>query len=139
MSPPSVASEGVPPTGILGRRARARGAGMLALTSLLLVGAVGAGLCGCVTSSEGDLMHHDIAELKTRLDAIDKRDAEYKAQVVRLKKVLDDATALLARNSADVGAKTGLVAILLRTECRCRLGRLEAESRLSPPQFPIRR
>ena len=105
MSPPSVPSEGVPPTGILGRRARARGAGMLALTSLLLVGAVGAGLCGCVTSSEGDLMHHDIAELKTRLDAIDKRDAEYKAQVVRLKKVLDDATALLARNSADVGAK----------------------------------
>jgi TolA-binding protein len=51
------------------------------------------------------MMRHDIVELKTRLDAIDKRDAEYKAQVVRLKKVLDDATALLARNSADVGAK----------------------------------
>lgn len=60
---------------------------------------------GCVTSSRGDLMRHDIDELKSRLDAIDKRDAEYKAQVVRLKKVLDDATALLARNSADVGAK----------------------------------
>jgi TolA-binding protein len=50
-------------------------------------------------------MRHDIVELKARLDAIDKRDAEYKEQVVRLKKVLDDATALLARNSADVGAK----------------------------------
>jgi tetratricopeptide (TPR) repeat protein len=65
----------------------------------------GALVTGCVTSSQGDLMRHDVNELRLRLDAIDKRDAEYKAQVVRLKKVLDDATALLARNSADVGAK----------------------------------
>jgi len=50
-------------------------------------------------------MRHNIGELRVRLDAIDKRDAEYKQQVIRLKKVLDDATALLARNSADVGAK----------------------------------
>ena len=50
-------------------------------------------------------MRHDIADLKGRLDAIDKRDAEYKDQVVRLHKVLDEATALLTRNSADVGAK----------------------------------
>jgi TolA-binding protein len=60
---------------------------------------------GCTTSSEGEAMRHDISDLKTRLDAIDKRDVEYKAQVVRLKKVLDEATALLARNSADLGAK----------------------------------
>lgn len=59
----------------------------------------------CVTSGDGELMRHDIADLKLRLDAIDKRDAEYKDQVIRLKKVLDDATALLSRNSADVGAK----------------------------------
>jgi tol-pal system protein YbgF len=60
---------------------------------------------GCTTSSEGEAMRHDIADLKTRLDAIDKRDAQYKEQVVRLRKVLDEATALLTRNSADVGAK----------------------------------
>jgi TolA-binding protein len=60
---------------------------------------------GCTTSSEGEAMQRDIADLKTRLDAIDRRDAEYKEQVIRLKKVLDEATALLTRNSADVGAK----------------------------------
>jgi TolA-binding protein len=59
----------------------------------------------CVTTSEGDKMQKDIADLRTRLDAIDKRDKEYKEQVVRLREVLDKATALLTRNSADVGAK----------------------------------
>lgn len=58
-----------------------------------------------MTSSEGEAMQRDLADLKTRLDAIDKRDAQYKEQVVRLKEVLDRATALLTRNSADVGAK----------------------------------
>jgi TolA-binding protein len=50
-------------------------------------------------------MRSDIADLRQRLDDIDKRDREYKEQVVRLRKVLDEATALLTRNSADVGAK----------------------------------
>lgn len=81
-----------------------RGSGR-ALAALLVAVWSGSFAAGCVTSGEGDRMRHDIAELKVRLDAIDKRDAEYKEQVVRLKKVLDDATALLARNSADVGAK----------------------------------
>jgi TolA-binding protein len=75
------------------------------LAGFLLAVWAGAGAVGCVTSGQGDLMRHDIAELKLRLDAIDKRDAEYKDQVVRLHKVLDEATALLTRNSADVGAK----------------------------------
>jgi TolA-binding protein len=60
---------------------------------------------GCVTTSEGDKMRSDIDSLRVRLDEIDKRDREYKEQVVRLRKVLDEATALLTRNSADVGAK----------------------------------
>jgi TolA-binding protein len=60
---------------------------------------------GCVTTSEGDKMRTDINALRVRLDEIDKRDKEYKEQVVRLRKVLDEATALLTRNSADVGAK----------------------------------
>jgi TolA-binding protein len=59
----------------------------------------------CVTTSEGDKMRADINSLRVRLDEIDKRDKEYKEQVVRLHKVLDEATALLTRNSADVGAK----------------------------------
>ncbi len=59
----------------------------------------------CVTTSEGEKMQADITALRARLDEIDKRDKEYKEQVVRLRKVLDEATALLTRNSADVGAK----------------------------------
>jgi TolA-binding protein len=59
----------------------------------------------CVSSGEGEKMRADIAALKSRLDEIDKRDKEYKEQVLRLRKVLDEATALLTRNSADVGAK----------------------------------
>jgi len=51
-------------------------------------------------------MQAQLTDLRVRLDDIDKRDKEYKEQVVRLKKVLDEATSLLTRNSADVGAKT---------------------------------
>src|SRR5205814_8727777 len=73
-------------------------------TSLLLaVAALTAGVLappGCVTTSEGDKMRADINTLRVRLDEIDKRDKEYKEQVVRLHKVLDEATALLTRNSA---------------------------------------
>ena len=75
----------------------------------LILGAVALlGLCapsGCVTSTEGEKMQSDINALRVRLDEIDKRDREYKEQVIRLRKVLDEATALLTRNSADVGAK----------------------------------
>jgi TolA-binding protein len=60
---------------------------------------------GCVTTGEGEKMQSDINALRVRLDEIDKRDREYKEQVIRLRKVLDEATALLTRNSADVGAK----------------------------------
>jgi TolA-binding protein len=73
------------------------------LLALALLGAFGAP--ACVTSTEGEKMQADISALRTRLDEIDKRDKEYKEQVIRLRKVLDQATALLTRNSADVGAK----------------------------------
>ena len=76
-----------------------------AAKGVLATAFVATALSGCVTSGDGERMRHDIADLKTQLDAIDKRDAEYKQQVARLKKVLDEATALLSRNSADVGAK----------------------------------
>ena len=74
-----------------------------ALCAIALLGALAAP--ACVTSSEGEKMQSDITALRRRLDDIDKRDKEYKEQVVRLRKVLDEATALLTRNSADVGAK----------------------------------
>jgi TolA-binding protein len=67
--------------------------------------ALAAPQAACVSSGEGEKMQADIKDLRARLDEIDKRDKEYKEQVVRLKKVLDEATSLLTRNSADVGAK----------------------------------
>src|SRR5438876_7443976 len=71
----------------------------------LAVAVVTAGAPACMTSGEGEKMQAEITDLRARLDEIDKRDKEYKEQVVRLKKVLDEATSLLTRNSADVGAK----------------------------------
>jgi TolA-binding protein len=65
----------------------------------------GASLPACMTTGEGEKMRADIASLRTKLDEIEKRDKEYKEQVVRLRTVLDQATKLLTRNSADVGAK----------------------------------
>src|SRR5215831_13594148 len=85
------------PAGARGRLVSLAALAVMALTTL----AGGA----CVTTKEGQKMQADISDLRQRLDDIDKRDKEYKEQVVRLRKVLDEATALLTRNSADVGAK----------------------------------
>ena len=72
------------------------------LAGALVLAVLGLGqLPACVTSGEGEKMNAGIAELRKRLDDIDKRDADYKEQVARLRKVLDQATALLTRNSAD--------------------------------------
>lgn len=87
-----------------GRGAGSRAGGLLVL-GLAAASVLALPGTGCTTSSEGEAMRHDIADLRGRLDAIDKRDAEYKDQVIRLHKVLDEATALLTRNSADLGAK----------------------------------
>ena len=83
-----------------GRRIH-RAAGALVLAAF--VG--GSGTIGCVTTSEGEKMRADISDLRAKLDQIDKRDKEYKEQVAKLRVVLDQATKLLTRNSADVGAK----------------------------------
>lgn len=63
------------------------------------------GLGACVTSGEGEKMQADIRRLRERVDAMDRRDAEINEQVARLRKVLDQATALLSRNSADIGSR----------------------------------
>jgi TolA-binding protein len=59
---------------------------------------VGFALAGCVTTSQGDKMSADIAQLRERLDKLDEK-------VVKLHTILDESTALLGRNSADLGAK----------------------------------
>lgn len=60
---------------------------------------------GCVTAGEGERMQGEISKLRERLDAMDKRYRDSNEQMDRLRKVLDEATALLTRNSADLGAK----------------------------------
>ena len=77
----------------------------IAVIAGLLASGLGFAGAGCVTTGEGDKLRHDINDLRTRLDQIDQRDKEYKEQVVKLRDVLDRATKLLTRNSADVGAK----------------------------------
>jgi TolA-binding protein len=62
-------------------------------------------LAGCVTTGEGDKMRADIGRLRERLDAMEVRDRDITEKVVQLRKVLDQATALLGRNSADLGAR----------------------------------
>jgi TolA-binding protein len=62
-------------------------------------------LAGCVTAGEGDRMRADIGQLNKRLEAMEVRDKDITEKVIQLRKVLDEATALLGRNSADLGAK----------------------------------
>jgi TolA-binding protein len=51
-------------------------------------------------------MRADINHLRERLDALDVRDKDLNEKVGQLRQVLDEATALLGRNSADLGART---------------------------------
>lgn len=69
---------------------------------LALLGGV---LLGCVTTGQGEKMTADIAQLRGRLDAMEVRDRDINEKVVQLRQVLDEATALLGRNSADLGAR----------------------------------
>src|SRR6266540_3039024 len=62
-------------------------------------------LAGCVTSGQGEKMSSDIDHLRQRLDTIEVRDRDINEKVAQLRKVLDQATAFLGRNSADLGAR----------------------------------
>jgi TolA-binding protein len=66
---------------------------------------LGVALAGCVTSGQGEKMSTDIAQLRQRLDTMEVRDRDINEKVAKLRKVLDEATALLGRNSADLGAR----------------------------------
>jgi TolA-binding protein len=71
---------------------------------LAIVLAASAGL-SCVSMWEGDRMRADTKKLRERVGELEKRDAENEQKLAQLRKLLDDATSLLARNSADVGAR----------------------------------
>ena len=60
---------------------------------------------GCVTAGTGEVMRKDITSLSQRVEVLEKRGAEAEVQPERLRKILDEATALLSRNNADVGAR----------------------------------
>ena len=84
-----------------------------ALVTLLVIGA------GCVTSGQGDVMRKDIAQLRERIEHMERRGAEAEEQMTRLRTVLDEATSLLNRNNADSGQR------LQRTEME--LGALQGK------------
>lgn len=78
------------------------------MKSKLLRGGIAAALWvaapGCfwvTTKSEGDTLRKDIKELDSRVATKEK---QFDGKVDELQKVLDDATRLLKRNSADLGA-----------------------------------
>ena len=71
-------------------------------------------LAGCfwtTTKSEGQAMRRDITALQGRIDSKEK---ELDTQINQLKAVLEEATKVLKRNSADLGADVDA----LRTDIR---------------------
>lgn len=69
--------------------------------ALALALAAAPGCFWATTKSEGDKMRKDIAALQTRLD---EKEQTLDGQIGELKKVLDESSKLLKRNSADLGA-----------------------------------
>jgi TolA-binding protein len=66
---------------------------------------LGLALAGCVTTGQGEKMTADIGQLRQRLDVMEVRDRDINQKVGQLRTILDEATALLGRNSADLGAR----------------------------------
>lgn len=61
----------------------------------------GSGCFWVTTKSEGDLLRKDLTRVQTRLDTKEKA---LDGQIAQLQTVLEDATKVLKRNSADIGA-----------------------------------
>ena len=68
----------------------------------ILVALLATLVSGCFSSEEGEALKRDVEELKKRLSS---RVEEGEKARKRLQKVMEQATALLTRNSADVGAQ----------------------------------
>lgn len=78
-------------------------ASTLALAALIASAAVGASGCFWVTTKhEGEELRKDVDRLNQKVST---QQQSVDSQVAKLKEVLDQATKLLARNSADLGAE----------------------------------
>jgi tol-pal system protein YbgF len=82
-----------------------------ALLSAALVASMSTGCFWTTTKSEGQSMRKDITTLQGRIDSKEK---ELDTQIKTLQGVLDEATKVLKRNSADLGADVDT----LRTDVR---------------------
>jgi TolA-binding protein len=82
------------------------------LAAVLLLAATGTGCFWTTTKSEGQALRRDVTVLQGRLDTKEK---ELDTQVKQLQSVIDDATKVLKRNSADIGADVEKLAADIRT------------------------
>jgi len=73
----------------------------LPATVAMLASVAGSGCFWATTKSEGQKLRNDLTLVQTRLDAKEKTLDD---QIAQLQKVLEDATRVLKRNSADIGA-----------------------------------
>jgi TolA-binding protein len=73
---------------------------------------------GCVTAAEGDQLKADVASLQRKLGEVSTRS---ETKVQELDRILKDATRLLGRSSADVGAQV----LHLRSDLDKLVGRVE--------------
>lgn len=93
---------------------------MKTLPTLTLLCALGASGCFWVTTkSEGAALRKDVKDLDERLSS---KESELDGQLGELKKVLDEATKVLKRNSADLGADVDA----LRNDIRVSTGLVSA-------------
>lgn len=80
---------------ICSRRAPLASAAALAVAALLALPA-------CLTIRQGDLLRARLADCARSVDKIERFGKEHDAEVAELRKVLDEASALLASNAADI-------------------------------------
>ena len=71
------------------------------LVSSVVASGIGSGCFWVTTKSEGEQLRKDLTLVQSRLDAKEKT---LDGQIAQLQKVLEDATKVLKRNSADIGA-----------------------------------
>jgi TolA-binding protein len=87
----------------------------MALKTLLASVAAASLLGGCfwtTTKSEGQALRRDVTTLQGRVDTKEK---ELDTQIAQLQQVLDEATKVLKRNSADIGADVEKLSSDIRT------------------------
>lgn len=71
------------------------------MKTLIPIALLGTGCFWVTTKSEGETLRKDVTTIQTRLDSKEKTLDE---QIAQLHTVLEDATKVLKRNSADIGA-----------------------------------